>query len=510
MIEMLPGLPYTHELKNGAVLTIACAHTLESLKEYGEVGDQAEALAEELRRLTFGRKADPLTGQPGCKPVYAALGLKHNDRSGTDISTPGFDGSYNLASTLGEGQGSGCFMLAVQTDMQEVRKQIGRILQILNLLWWIIFLQSVSKLEHDLIEFDVTDNNTFSFGGLFSGPTSVQMNTSSWGRIFSQSIGPQSTWHTDIHDAPTYWTMVVMMLRIPKGLLIVAKDSLFACTEGNHSGSDPGPFLLGRPGLYIRHGDITIIFLIFKGNDIHTGFPPGIGKAEWDTYLKELRRQYESTDEINRVVYVCYPSRAAIDRLASISVIPSQRFGNTVKKSPLQQTFATHGEHILGGIDALANRMGCELLFMFWNALKEANLSLKFDPNTILQHITYMDSHSLKKSLLPMPRGFHPVHDHERLTLWRVAKPKLPAAARNSSPSMFGASSLASPEAAATGSSPSEPTSRVLADAIIGWQEVDKKLHSQVCLKGTLDVVTFPFKSPFFEDTENSELLHNF
>ncbi|KDQ32222.1 hypothetical protein PLEOSDRAFT_1100723 [Pleurotus ostreatus PC15] len=227
MVEMLPGIPYTHELPTGAVLTIACAHTLESLKEYGAVGDEAEMLAEELRGLTFGCNADPSTGQTACPPIYTAPGLKRNNRSGDDKDSPGFDGSYNLASTLGEGQGSGIFMPAVQTDTPEVREQIGRILQILNRLWQIILPRSVSKLEHNLVEFDATDNNTFSFGGLFSGPTSVQMNTSSWGQIFSQSIGWQSTWHTDIHGAPTHWTLIVMMLRIPKG-------------------SDPGPFLLGR------------------------------------------------------------------------------------------------------------------------------------------------------------------------------------------------------------------------------------------------------------------------
>ena len=52
MIEMLPGIPYTHEVPNGAVLTIACVHTIDSLKKYGIAGDQVENLAKELHGLT--------------------------------------------------------------------------------------------------------------------------------------------------------------------------------------------------------------------------------------------------------------------------------------------------------------------------------------------------------------------------------------------------------------------------------------------------------------------------
>lgn len=37
---------------------------------------------------------------------------------------------------------------------------------------------------------------------------------------------------------------------------------------------DPGPFCLGRGGIYCREVGAWIVFLVFKGNDMHSGFAP--------------------------------------------------------------------------------------------------------------------------------------------------------------------------------------------------------------------------------------------
>ncbi|KAL0957307.1 hypothetical protein HGRIS_001117 [Hohenbuehelia grisea] len=44
-------------------------------------------------------------------------------------------------------------------------------------------------------------------------------------------------------------------------------------------GSDPGTFLLGRPGLYMRERDVVAAVLFFEGNDIHTGFAPSVEES---------------------------------------------------------------------------------------------------------------------------------------------------------------------------------------------------------------------------------------
>ncbi|KAF4563968.1 hypothetical protein EYR36_003217, partial [Pleurotus pulmonarius] len=390
MIRMIPGVPFTYEMPDSQmVLTIGCLHTPESLKEYGQDGETVLSHIEDLRKITFGCKADSATGQEELKPIYTIPALKRNDRSGA--SKPGsnnYDGSYSLASTVGEGDGKGCFMPAMQNDTSPARHTIGSALQHLHAIWRLLFPKSVSKMEYDLVEFDGIDNNTFAFGGRAPGPTSLQMNVTSHGRTFREAIGHQASWHTDFHDAPTHWTMAVILLRIPEG-------------------SDPGAFLLGRAGLYIREGNILILILFFKGNDPHTGFPP-------TSCLDRVADFYDTADSTNRVVYVCYPSQAGVDRFANMAMTPATRFGNsnaTLAHKVLQRTFATHGEHILGGIDCFANRMGIEAFKTFWNSLRWCNLTLKVEPDELLRNIFYIDGSGREVSLLPMSQGFHPIQN---------------------------------------------------------------------------------------------------
>lgn len=217
MIQMIPGVPFTHDMPDSdMVLTIGCLHTPESIQQYGEEGAKVLAHLEDLRKITFGSKASPENGQLEVKPIYAIPFLKRNERSGTS-SLGDYDGSYSLASTVGEGNGAGCFMPAMQNDTASARQVIGSALHHLHAIWRILFSRSVSKMEHDLIEFDGLDNNTFSFGGFAPGPTSLQMNVTSHGCGFKEAIGAQASWHTDFKDAPTHYTMAVIFLNIPEG-----------------------------------------------------------------------------------------------------------------------------------------------------------------------------------------------------------------------------------------------------------------------------------------------------
>ncbi|KAJ8695004.1 hypothetical protein PTI98_007631 [Pleurotus ostreatus] len=403
MVRMVPGVPFTYEMPDSEmVVTIGCLHTPDSLREYGKDGLQALAFLEEIYVHTFGRKGDETQGLPEIKPIYSLPNLKRNARSGPAVANC-YDGSYSLASTVGDGEGSGCFLPAAQNDTMMAKITIGPVLRLLHDTWRILFPKSVSKMEYDLVEFDSIDNNTFSFGGLDPGPTSLQMNVTSQGRSFKEAIGAQGSWHTDFNDCPLRWSMIVMLLRIPLGV-------------------DPGTFTLGRSGLFVRHGDYLIVVLFMKGQDMHCGGPPYCHPSKWESYIQEVAHLYDSTDSTNRVVYVCYPSRAATDRFTNMAVTPSTHFGNanaTLPHKISQRTFATHGEYILGGVEVFANRLGREAFYNFWNTLQLCGLTLDLDPNHILANIFYMNGKT-RTRLLPNPDGYHPIHNRDWLVQMRA------------------------------------------------------------------------------------------
>ncbi|KAG1775068.1 hypothetical protein EV702DRAFT_1047189 [Suillus placidus] len=146
----------------------------------------------------------------------------------------------------------------VTTDTQEAHHQIGSILKILHDLYALILPLSVSANEWDVLEYVMAEHNMFTFGGGRVGPVGCQLNISSMdsgGALIKSIGGAQGSWHVDAGDDPMTHTLVTMLLRIPPG-------------------SDPGAFCLGRPGLYVREIDTLVIFLLFKGNDIHSGCAP--------------------------------------------------------------------------------------------------------------------------------------------------------------------------------------------------------------------------------------------
>ena len=179
---------------------------------------------------------------------------------------------------------------------------------------------------------------------------------------------------------------------------------------------------MGRPGLYIRELGVWIIFLAFKGNDIHSGFAPVEDPGDHQHWVDSIvAPAWDHAGPENRIGYVIYPSGPAIQRNAAMNATPSQLFGNFGSAQPHktnQLTFATHGQVTLGGQDAHANRLGREALGSFFNHLAHCNLDLNTDVNEVLQKITYkrhQDGASVPLKALP----YHPVKDIDHITLWR-------------------------------------------------------------------------------------------
>ena len=124
------------------------------------------------------------------------------------------DGSYSLTNTVLEGEGQGTVLPAVQVDTREARMQIGTVLKCLNNLYRLIMLLCISKFEFEIGDFHSEINNVMSFGGLMPNGTSLQMNSSSLGKILLEMIGEQGSWHTDSKDDLTRLTLFVLLLLV--------------------------------------------------------------------------------------------------------------------------------------------------------------------------------------------------------------------------------------------------------------------------------------------------------
>ncbi|KAF8198837.1 hypothetical protein K438DRAFT_694634 [Mycena galopus ATCC 62051] len=118
--------------------------------------------------------------------------MKTNLRSKhVDPNVPAGDGSFNIASTHGEGEGFGHFGPAVQTDAKEAAP-IKSILQILHRLYQLVMPLCISRFEWEFMELNRCKNNVLAFGGLEPGPPSCQVNSSSAANVIDldvQSVG---------------------------------------------------------------------------------------------------------------------------------------------------------------------------------------------------------------------------------------------------------------------------------------------------------------------------------
>ncbi|KIM76533.1 hypothetical protein PILCRDRAFT_12761 [Piloderma croceum F 1598] len=360
--------------------TRACLHTPKSLASFPG-GSRVLPLSKELRDLMYGR---PACGDlPAIRPFYRLDGLVKNDRSDGAIPDNSPDGSYNLAATIGKGKGRGELQPAAQTTTPEAVLQINRILGIVYELRQIVLKASLNNFEWSMLEFHSLDNNTFGFGGLGPSGTGCQANVSSNGRPLRELIGQyQGSLHTDEGDDPCDFTVMILILRCPPG-------------------SDPGPFILARYGVYVREIDAWIIFLVFHGNDLHTGFEPITNKLT-EEQLDHLDQAYNMAGEPNRINIISYPSWAAASRVGKVAL-----------------NFSEHGHHLFMNKHARANRLGREFFFAFYNSLQYGGLTLRMEIDDLLRRITYVDEDKQDIPLDPLPGQIDVVHNATTVELQR-------------------------------------------------------------------------------------------
>jgi hypothetical protein len=161
-------------------------------------------------------------------------------------------------------------------------------------------------------------------------------------------------------------------------------------------GSDPGPFCEGRYGIYIREYNLWIIFFVFDGTGMHSGFSPSVDSPSRKKWLaiEALNVPWSLVGPQDRCAFVNYYSLTAAHRLASLSISRPLHFGNqgaTVPHKVQQRTFCNHGAMVLGNQDDCANRLGREMAFQLFNGLREAKLKLNISMAALLALITYED-----------------------------------------------------------------------------------------------------------------------
>lgn len=146
-------------------------------------------------------------------------------------------------------------------------------------------------------------------------------------------------------------------------------------------GSDPGPFFLGRHGIYFHEQGVWIIWLVFRGNHVHSGTAPRIppGASLVDEVPDAVQHCWNQTGEENRSMTVSYLPLAASTRNGTHAITRATQFGNEGVLKPhkiMQRTFAEHGHVVLGSTRNRLNKLGSELIYSLYNGMQD--IGLKF------------------------------------------------------------------------------------------------------------------------------------
>lgn len=186
--------------------------------------------------------------------------------------------------------------------------------------------------------------------------------------------------------------------------------------------------MLGRHGLYVRESDCWIVFLFFKGTDLHSGSHPFYSPQALSAWMKQqdaLNTMWEKS--VNRVALVSYPTSSICNRVAPMSITPALHFLNLGEPNTYkahQQNFSQHSRGILGSESDLRNRLGREAVYGLANYMKHAGLHIEGGIVSLLPKMFFFDKASSKQHLLPSPVDIDADPSHvecmRRLWAWHV------------------------------------------------------------------------------------------
>lgn len=193
-------------------VTLAVVFTLNSLQLYPSY-PAILATAQKLHECAFAER------------IYARQ-LKPNDRSSSSTTSKAFNGSFNTASRKLEGYGKqGIVGPATQLDGEEDVRQLGRLNELAAELWRLVMPLGLTRAEWEAMFFWLDWKNAPRAGGTEPAFVALQLNVSSSraGESLAEFIGRlQGKFHVDQGDDKAFWTLLVMLLRLPKGKKVMS------------------------------------------------------------------------------------------------------------------------------------------------------------------------------------------------------------------------------------------------------------------------------------------------
>lgn len=182
--------------------------------------------------------------------------------------------------------------------------------------------------------------------------------------------------------------------------------------------------MLGRFGLYIRETNVLIIYLIFRGNDLHSGYHPAYLPSSYKAWIDKeaVVAAYNMCAPEQRIVMVPYATALGVNRAAEVAVTPPLTFmnlGAPVLHKLHTQNFSQHGHTILGSSHARHSRLSREIVWGMLNALDYAGITLDMSPSELFQKLKYEDEEGKVCTVEPPPFDLTEADDVAKVTRMR-------------------------------------------------------------------------------------------
>lgn len=153
------------------------------------------------------------------KANYRTDGKSYGKKNTDTNNISQYDGSYSLATTIGEGHGYGTVQVAMQPGLSNNPVAMFRLNMVLLLaaeIAMFTLLHSLTEFEYSMVQYYRDRNHVTCFGdGVFSG---CQLNvSSSLCKTLADALGIQGALHVDSHDDPAAWTVFILMVELSEG-----------------------------------------------------------------------------------------------------------------------------------------------------------------------------------------------------------------------------------------------------------------------------------------------------
>ncbi len=178
-------------------------------------GDRIPGLFEDLIKALRGDDKE----RPLWELMKANSRTKNNGNYDKKLNPARYDGSYSLASTIGEGQGYGTYQVAAQPELSSNPAAMLRLnIVLLRAAEIAMFtlVHSLTAFEYRILEYFKMRNHVPCFGDSFFTGCKLNVSSSICKSLFA-ALGIQGAIHVDWHDEPAGWTVFLLMVELSTG-----------------------------------------------------------------------------------------------------------------------------------------------------------------------------------------------------------------------------------------------------------------------------------------------------